>query len=392
MKIGMILDAPYPIDPRVTNESKALIKAGNNVFLFCLSYEKTFKKTEIINGINVARYHCSRITYKLSALAYTFPFYKWIMSRKIKKFIREYDIEALHIHDIQIASSVFSANSNLEITLDLHENRPEIMKFYKHVNSFFGKLLIWPSKWKKAEEKYCKKSNSVVVVTDLAKKELVNRIKINENKVLVFSNSVSKSFYSNSVIDNSIIKKYSNSFVLLYLGNTSKRRGLDTVLKAVPEIVKSISNFKLVIVGSSSFDKELFTLAKKKKILKYIDFEGWKNENHFPSYIKAAHIGLSPLHNNLHHQTTFANKLFQYMSLGCPVICSNVEAQKILLETYNIGLLFETENSNDLVKKILKLYLDQDLRKIMSKNCIDAIQNHLNNDIISKSLVNHYDQ
>ena len=28
----------------------------------------------------------------------------------------------------------------------------------------------------------------------------------------------------------------------------------------------------------------------------------------------------------------------------------------------------------------------------MSKNCIDAIHNHLNNDIISKSLVEHYDK
>ena len=27
MKIGMILDAPYPIDPRVTNEANALIKS-----------------------------------------------------------------------------------------------------------------------------------------------------------------------------------------------------------------------------------------------------------------------------------------------------------------------------------------------------------------------------
>ena len=34
MKIGMILDAPYPIDPRVTNEANALINSGNEVFLF----------------------------------------------------------------------------------------------------------------------------------------------------------------------------------------------------------------------------------------------------------------------------------------------------------------------------------------------------------------------
>ncbi|SUZ94003.1 uncharacterized protein METZ01_LOCUS46857 [marine metagenome] len=393
MKIGMILDAIYPTDPRVTNEANALIKSGNEIFLFCLSYKKNFKKREIVNGINVFRFYCSWLTYKLSALAYTFPLYKWIMSKKIKRFIKESNVEVLHIHDLQIASSVFDANSffNLNVTLDLHENRPEIMKSYKHVNSFIGKIFISPFKWKLAEEKYCKMSKSVVVVTDLAKKELLNRIKISKEKVIVFSNSVSKSFYSDFKLNNQIIEKYSNSFVLLYLGNTSKRRGLETVLKSIPEIVKSISNFKLVIVGSSSFDKELIKTVKKHNISRFVDFEGWKSEDLFPSYIKAAELGISPLHSNLHHDTTYANKLFQYMSLGCPVLCSDVKAQKALLETYNVGLLFKAEDSSDLTEKLFKLYLNSGLRNKMSENCINAIQNHLNNDIVSKDLVKCYE-
>ena len=392
MKIGMILDAPYPTDPRVTNEANALIKSGNEIFLFCLSFNKTFKKNEVINGINVVRFYCSTLTYKLSALAYTFPFYKWIMSKKIKNFIKDNNIDILHIHDIQIASSVFEANLSfdLDITLDLHENRPEIMKFYKHVNSFLGKLFISPYKWKIKEEKYCKMANSIVVVTDLAKKELVERTNINEDRVVVFSNSVSKSFYSDFKLDKNIIKKYSDSFVLLYLGNTSKRRGLETVLKSIPQIIKSIPNFKLVIVGSSSYDDELIKVSNYFNISKYVDFEGWKNETLFPSYIKAAQLGISPLYSNLHHDTTYANKLFQYMSLGCPIICSDVKAQKALLENYDVGMLFESGNSADLTKKLFKLYLNEDLRMKLSENCIYAIKNHLNNNIISKDLVKHY--
>ena len=80
------------------------------------------------------------------------------------------------------------------------------------------------------------------------------------------------------------------------------------------------------------------------------------------------------------------------MSLGCPVICSDVKAQKALLESYDVGLLFESENSLDLIEKLLKLYLDEDLRMKLSENCIHAIENHLNNDVISKSLVKYYDK
>ena len=390
----MILDAPYPTDPRVTNEAKALISSGHEVYLFCLSFKNKFITNEIIEGINVIRFHCDWFTYKLSALAYTFPFYKWIMSKKIKEFINNYKIDVLHVHDIQIASSVYSANSKkkLDTVLDLHENRPEIMKYYKHVNSFLGKLLISPLKWKNAEEKYCKISNSVVVVTELAKKELIERIKIDKKKVIVFSNSVSKSFYSNIKFDQQIIKKYSKYFMLLYLGNTSERRGLMTVLKSIPKIIKTVPNFKFIIVGSSSFDNELLKTSKTLNILKYIDFEGWKNESLFPSYIKASNLAISPLLPNLHHHTTYANKIFQYMSLGCPILCSDVEAQKSLLNTHKVGLLFKAGDYEDLIKIFFKLYLNKDLRNKLSTNCIDAIKNHLNNDIISKNLVNYYNE
>lgn len=393
MKIGMILDAPFPIDPRVSNEASALISAGHEVYLFCLSYSKKFIKKEVIDSINIRRYYCSKLTYKFSALAYTFPYYKINMSSKINNFLNSNSIDRIHIHDIQIASSVFKANlKSLPVTLDLHENRPEIMKFYKHVNSFLGKLLISPKKWKIAEEKFSKAANNIIVVTNAAKTELCNRIGLNKNKITVFPNTVRKSFYTDFDLDNNLVEKYRDNFVLLYLGNTSKRRGLETVLKSIPKLIKTIPSFKLVIVGTSSYDNELVKIAHNLNVTKYVDFEGWKNEKLFPSYIKAAQLGVSPLHSNIHHDTTYANKLFQYISLGCPLVCSDVMAQKALLDRYNIGLVFEAENSSDLIKKLFKLYLDEGLRMKLSENCTHAIKNHLNNDIISKELITHYEK
>ena len=52
------------------------------------------------------------------------------------------------------------------------------MKFYKHVNSFFGKVLINVKRWKKAEEKYVSTAEKVIVVTNQAKREIIERCKI----------------------------------------------------------------------------------------------------------------------------------------------------------------------------------------------------------------------
>jgi hypothetical protein len=112
MKIGMILDATFPPDPRVENEAVSLVDSGHEVFLFCLTYGEQ-KLAEVINGIHVQRYLSNTLEYKLSALAYTIPVYTLFMQKKIKSFIKAHTIEALHIHDMRIAQAVFNANKKI---------------------------------------------------------------------------------------------------------------------------------------------------------------------------------------------------------------------------------------------------------------------------------------
>ncbi len=390
----MILDHVYPADPRVKNEAESLIESGFEVYLFCLSFKKNFVKNEIIDGINICRFYCSKITYKLSALAYTLPFYKYTMSKKIEKFISVNYIDILHVHDIQIASSVFLANKffKLDVVLDLHENRPEIMKYYKHVNSFIGKILIKPKKWKKAEEVFIKRSNKVIVVTEHAKKELTDRLSIEKEKIVVFPNTVSEKFYKDFIIDKKISRKYSRNFVMLYIGNTSKRRGLDLVLENIPKIISEIKNFKFVVVGSSSYDREIKKKVEYLKIEDYVDLEGWKDETLFQSYISSSSIGVSPLESNLHHDTTYANKIFQYLSLGCPVLCSDVVAQRDLINKYKFGLIFKSGDSDDFLNKVMEMYRDKILLLELKKNAKNAIVNSLNNSLVSKNMVRIYEK
>ena len=389
----MILDTTFPIDPRVSNEASALIKKGHEVYLFCLSYKKKFIKEETINHINVRRYYCSTLTYKLSALAYSFPFYRVLMKNKISHFLKKNRIETIHIHDIQIASAVFSANKyNLPVSLDLHENRPEIMNFYKHVNSLIGKIFINPKKWKIAEEKYCNISDNVVVVTKSAKKELLKRVSVDPQKIIVFPNTVNKDFYNEYSVNKSILNKFSDNFVLLYLGNTSERRGLDLVMKSLPIIKDYIPNIKLVIVGSSSFDKSLLELSRKLKVESYISFEGWKDESYFPSYLSIANIGISPLKSNIHHDTTYANKIFQYMSFGVPLLASDVVSQEEIITKFKVGKLFVSENLESFINTLKNLYENKDSLEYYSKNGRIAIEKYLNNDIVSKELSSMYDK
>ena len=391
MRIGMILDAAFPPDPRVENEAVSLIKAGHEVFLFCLHYGQQ-KPSEVTNGIQVKRFLSNKLEYKLSALVYTIPLYTFLMMRKIRHFIKENKVEVLHVHDMRIAAAVFNVNKkfNLPVVLDLHENRPEIMKFYPHLSKFPGTYLISSKKWKKKEEEFILKATKVIVVTSEAKNEILERVPIAADKIIEVPNTVRESFYKNPKLFPEITNHYANNFVLLYIGDTGIRRGLKTAIRAIHSIKNKIDTVKLVIVGKNSSDTILKKLVEDLQIAPYVDFLGWKDPSSFQSYIVSSAICISPLHRNLHHDTTYANKIFQYMSLAKPVLVSDAIAQRKLVEKVACGLVHKERDSEDFSNKVVALYKSKPLRLEFGESGKKFVQNEFSWEQTSKKLINLY--
>ncbi|NPD47589.1 MULTISPECIES: glycosyltransferase family 4 protein [unclassified Lentimicrobium] len=392
MKIGMILDSHFPPDPRVENEALSLIEAGHEIHLYCIDYSKKQKAEENIKGIHVHRVSPPTLLYKFSALAYDLPIYHLFFKQSLKKFIENTKIEAIHIHDLPIAKSVFDINKTfkLPITFDLHENRPEIMKFYSHTHSLLGKLLISPKRWKSGEYKYIKKADKVIVITNAAKDYYCKEMDVDPSKFYVVPNSVQSRFYTDYTIDANITEKYKGHYTLLYLGDTGLRRGLETAIKAMNNLILKIPNIKLVIVGKSRTDQILKNLINENHLENYVDFVGWQNFELFPSYILASNIGICPLHRNIHHDTTYANKIFQSLSFGKPIIVSDCTAQKDIAIDYECGLVFKDRDIDDYSAQVLKLYEQKDLYTKMSENAMVAIKEHLNWEVLSRDLKKIY--
>ena len=391
MKIGMILDAPFPPDPRVENEAVSLVENGHEVFLFCLKYANE-KASDIINGIQVKRYSSNTFEYKLSALAYTISLYSVIMQKKIAKFIKETNIEALHIHDMRIAGAVYKVNLNLNlpVVLDLHDNMPEVMKLYPHLQKFPGKYLISPKKWKQKEEEFIKKANKVIAVSPEFIETLALRLPLEKDKLVLVPNTIRKTFFEDYKVNETIIKKYKSNFVILYLGDTHLRRGIQTAIAALATLKDTIPEIKLVIVGKNTTDIILRKQVKDLRLEQFVDFEGWQNVSLFQSYILASEICISPLHRNLQHDVAYANKIFQYMSLAKPLLVSDAIAQKKLVEKVACGLVHEERDSKDFSNKVLALYKSKPLRMELGENGRKFIQNEFSWEQTSKNLINLY--
>ena len=389
----MILDDVFPPDPRVENEAITLINGGYDVFLFCL-HNGNQKTNELVNGIKVRRYKYSKLTHKLSALSYDLSLYRMIMTPKISHFIKENAIDVLHIHDIRIAGAVFSSNKKhqLKIVLDLHDNIPENMKFYPHLQKFPGKYIISPKKWKKKEKEFIMKSDKIITVSPNFAKQIIEINNLQPEKMVLVPNTVRQSFYKEAIYSEEIKKKYFNKFVVLYLGDTHLRRGLLTAIRAAKLVSKKIVNFKLVIVGRNTTDHILIEEVKRLHLESYVDFEGWQDVSLFPSYIIASNVCISPLYRSIRHDVAYANKIFQYMSFGKPILVSNAIAQKEIVESIHSGLVHEEKNEEDFYSKVIELYQNKEKAEELGNNGKEFIEKKFSWEVTSQALVKLYDE
>ena len=391
MRIGMILDKSFPPDPRVENEARVLMDAGHEVFLFCLDFKGRTSR-DSYEGIEVRRYGSSSFEYRMSALAYTIPVYSMMLKGRIRRFLDENKIDAIHVHDMVVADAAMRANRwlKLPMVLDLHENRPEIMIHYPHLHKFPGKHLVSIKKWKKKEAAFVRSFDQTIVVTERAREELCERTGVPDSKVVVMPNTVRAEFFDEAVIDDTISKRFRDSFCLLYLGDTGIRRGLLTAIEGIGILKEHIPDLKLVIVGANSTDSLLKERVRDLGLEDHVSFEGWQNEALFPSYLVSADICISPLHKNPHHDTTLANKLFQYMGFSKPILASDVLAQADMLSSSGSGLTHRAGDPKDFAEKCLELFESEKQRNQMGENGERFVREEFNLSEVGRPLVSFY--
>ena len=140
-----------------------------------------------------------------------------------------------------------------------------------------------------------KRLQKIITVSQEFVNEVVERTKIPNEKIVLVPNTVHQSFYKEASVNQKILDRFKDQFVLLYLGDTALRRGVQTAIAALDILKITIPNIKLVVVGRSTTDPILKEQVSNLKLNDYVDFEGWQNVELFPSYIMASSICISPL-------------------------------------------------------------------------------------------------
>lgn len=393
MNILMVVDHKIPTDIRIENEAEVLIKNGHQVGI--LSIGDYSKSEEIVyKGVTIYRVAFSKFWLKkMHGLAGIIPFLEHVIIKHVKRILKVRKYDALHLHDLYTFGVITRLKPRFDLLFvgDMHENYVEVLKDYDWPNRFPNNLIFSHSKWEKNERKWLPLFDKVITVSEGIRKRLIHK-GVKEENALITPNSIRLDLFDSFEVDENIIQKYSGKFVLIYVGGFISNRGLEHVIKALPSIEKKIKNLRLVLVGDGEERDNLEQLVRELKLNKLVEFEGWKQQSEIKSFLKAANIGLVPFRKTPQTNNSSSNKLFQYMYYQLPIVATNCDSIKRIVETEHCGIVYESENKQQFIEAILTIFNDTKLRKTFGKNGYSAVLEKYNWKIASKEMLTIYDQ
>lgn len=157
------------------------------------------------------------------------------------------------------------------------------------------------------------------------------------------------------------IKKYSyqecQQTTLVYMGHIGEKSGIQLVIKALPQILKVMPNFRFKIIGGGPYVENLIKLAKETEVSAFCDFLGKIDSiRTVEDEIAKSALSIAPYIKTLDTFTKYADpgKVKTYLACGVPVLLTDVPWNAREIEAEKCGKVI-SEDTRDIVCKVLDL-------------------------------------
>ena len=162
--------------------------------------------------------------------------------------------------------------------------------------------------------------------------------------------------------------------------NIEPYRGCETMIKAVPRILAIDKNVKIVIVGNEegvSYGKANEGESWKKRFMREIEGKYEKDRLIFTGsigyeeYLRV--LKMSSCHVHLTYPFVLSWSMLEAMSLGLPVIGSNTEPVREVINDGSNGVLTDFFDENELAENVERLVSNKEFSEHVGKNAQKTI-------------------
>jgi glycosyltransferase involved in cell wall biosynthesis len=187
---------------------------------------------------------------------------------------------------------------------------------------------------------------------------------------MIFIPQVCEKVYEQEIIDDHLVKKYHDSFNLVFTGNISPAQSFETVIACAKKLQEDeIHDLCWVIVGDGMSRTWLENLVKQENLNDCFYFEGFVPVNDIPKYTNIADAFFGCLSKSSFLDCTIPAKVFSYFAAGKPLrLAMDGEIQDIVRQA-NVGFVSNAEDSEGFYQNVkLLYYMSKKQRAEIGKN------------------------
>lgn len=287
--------------------------------------------------------------------------------RRVHKAVREAaairPARVYHASDLYVLPALSSAarTHGGRIVYDARE-------LYPYVASTVGRPWV-RLLWLLVERSYIRKADAVFTVSDGIADKLVELYGVPRPTVVHNASDPAGSSMRRSL--RIAPDRSAAEAVILHQGQMRKDRGCELLVDAMRDVENAI----LVFLGSGPLRPELEKQASEAKISSRVRFVDPVPPSELLAYTSSADIGVTLLEDTcLNHYLALPNKLFEYLAANVPVIATDLPEIRNVVKTYDVGLLVQPGDRDDLVAALNQAILDKSLRERWRRNIPAALE------------------
>jgi glycosyltransferase involved in cell wall biosynthesis len=256
----------------------------------------------------------------------------------------------------------YAKKNNVRFIIDVQDLWPEAFQMVFKV-PYVSDILFHPLQ-KKADYIYRVADEIIAVSQTFTERAL--RVNNNAGKGHSIFLGTDLASFDKFAKENKIKDKPNGEIWLGYVGTLGHSYDLKCTIDALKILrEKGIKNIKFVVMGDGPLKSRFEKYAKENQV--YIEFTGRLNYKKMVGILASCDIAVNPIIRG--SLASIINKHADYAAAGLPVL-NNQECQEYrdLITKYEAGLNCENNNAAELAEKLLMLYNDEVLRKVMGQN------------------------
>lgn len=187
-------------------------------------------------------------------------------------------------------------------------------------------------------------------------------------------------------------KYHDNPSKVVYTGMLAYREHVDLYIRSMPKVAEMHPSTRFYLAGKGEDEKKIRRLAKNLGVKpKFAWFHPINEKEEFMNFLSTCHVGALPSTSDIARRMGYPIKLFDYLSVGLPVVANDIGAWTRIIGKRKVGILTE-DSPQSFAEGILELLKNPELLYACSRRGIDLIKAEFNWDLSAKILREKYNQ